>query len=94
MIPYQKNRFIVFLFCFQLLLFISLNAQQPAGNNIINGFIQEDANGETLNYANVYLEGTSLGDMSNEHGYYVIDGIPDGEYLIKVMMIGYIIEEK
>jgi len=94
MILYQKNKIIIFLFCIQLLLLNILYAQKPSGNNIINGFIQEDANGETLNYANVFLEGTGLGDMSNEHGYYVIDGIPDGEYLIKVMMIGYLIEEK
>lgn len=94
MIITQRRIFKIFFICFLLLVWISSYAQKPTSNNIINGFIKEDANGETLNYANVYLDGTSLGDMSNENGYYVIDEIPDGEYRVKVMMMGYLIEEK
>jgi len=67
---------------------------KKSGKNIIHGFVRDEANGETMNYASVYLEGTTFGDMSNEYGYYVIDGVPDGEYQVKALMIGYVITEK
>ena len=64
------------------------------GTNIIRGFIRDEANNETLPYANIYLENISLGAMSNEDGYYVISNIPDGRYKIKAMMMGYEEKEK
>jgi len=42
----------------------------------------------------VVLVGTNTGTVSNENGYYVIDRIPDGQYIVKATMIGYKIEEK
>ncbi len=60
----------------------------PARGNI-KGFIKDTANGETLPYVNVVIEGTSLGDVSDENGYYVITSVPPGHYTVKAMLIGY-----
>jgi len=68
--------------------------KKSTGNNIVKGFIRDEANGETLSYVNVVLVGTNTGAMSNEDGYYIIDRIPEGQYTVKAMRIGYKTEEK
>jgi len=80
-------------------LWMSLHAQEPGDAAMqkkqsgrttnINGFIKDKETGEPLPYANVYLKNTQFGAASDVHGYYVITGIPDGEYTIVVSMIGY-----
>jgi outer membrane receptor for ferrienterochelin and colicins len=40
-------------------------------------------------FANVYLEGTSIGTASDENGYYQLQNIPIGTYLLKVTAMGY-----
>ena len=39
--------------------------------------------------ANVFLEETKLGDMTNQMGYFTIKDVPQGEYTLKISMIGY-----
>jgi hypothetical protein len=94
MIIHRRKDFKIFLIGLQILLWISSYAQQSKDTNIINGFIRDEANGETLSYVNVFFKEINMGDMSNENGYYVIDGIPDGKYKVKAMMMGYKTEEK
>ncbi len=40
-------------------------------------------------FANVYLEGTTLGTSSDEEGKYVLKNIPEGKYKLKVTILGY-----
>ena len=42
----------------------------------INGFIRDDATGEPISYANVFLSDSPLGAATNSDGYFVITGIP------------------
>jgi len=93
MVIRSKYQYSFFLIVFFFILSLTSIAQDTSGKNIINGFVREDASGETLNYANVFLDGTTLGDMSNENGYFIIDGISDGEYTVKAMMVGFEIEQ-
>lgn len=58
----------------------------------VGGFVHSSTDGETLDHANVFLENTPYGDMANEKGYYVITGIPAGEYRIAFHFIGYATE--
>jgi hypothetical protein len=68
---------------------------QTAGRAIdINGFIRDKESGEPLPYANVYLKDTQLGAATNVHGYYVITGIPAGEYTLVVSFSGFETVEK
>ncbi|UCH11480.1 MAG: carboxypeptidase-like regulatory domain-containing protein, partial [Fidelibacterota bacterium] len=55
----------------------------------ISGFVRDAETGEPLKYANVVLAGTNRGAASDVHGFYVIIGIPPGDYTLKVMMMGY-----
>lgn len=69
-----------------LLFAIGLHAQETA---TISGFLRNDATGEPLAYANVFIKSTNLGAASNVEGYYVITNVPPGEYEIAVSIIGF-----
>ncbi len=77
-------------------LFLSLLALSSSlfAKGSLKGFIKDQENGETISYANIVIKGTPWGDVSDEHGYYVITKIPPGHYTIKAMMMGYESGEK
>jgi outer membrane receptor protein involved in Fe transport len=55
----------------------------------ISGFVRDATNGEPLPYANVYLEGTRLGSLTNLRGYFVIPRLEEGRYRVTVSILGY-----
>ncbi|MEC7746524.1 MAG: carboxypeptidase-like regulatory domain-containing protein, partial [Candidatus Neomarinimicrobiota bacterium] len=69
-----------------LVLVCCLKAQTTSS---INGFVRDDATGEPISYANVFLSKTTLGAAANRDGYFVISNVPLGSYEIKATMIGY-----
>ena len=69
-----------------LVLVCCLKAQTTSS---INGFVRNDATGEPISYANVFLANTSFGAATNQDGYFVITNIPPGPYEINASMIGY-----
>ncbi len=89
-----KNSFQICLICIQLLLWISSYAQKSTGKNIIHGFINDKATGEPIPHGNVWLDSTQFGAATDVHGYFVINGIPDGKYQLKISIIGYEYIEK
>jgi hypothetical protein len=77
---------------FRLLSFICctlLFSSTAYSKGTLKGFVKDKSNGETIPYANVVLESTTIGDVTDENGYYVIPNIPNGTYLAKALMIGY-----
>ena len=72
---------------FFLFLFSSLNliAQK---SYTLSGKITDNANGETLFGASVFLEGTSIGVITNEYGFYSLTA-PKGEYRLLISYMGY-----
>ena len=60
-----------------LVLVCCLKAQTTSS---INGFVRDDATGEPISYANVFLSNTTLGDAANRDGYFVISNVPLGSY--------------
>lgn len=56
----------------------------------VSGFVRDATNGESLYGANVFLKETRFGTITNEKGYYVITGIPAGEYELVWSYIGYL----
>jgi hypothetical protein len=60
----------------------------------VSGFVRSAADGEALIYANVYLENTRYGCMSNAQGYYVIPDLPAGEYRIVFSYMGFATETR
>ncbi|MDP6936558.1 MAG: TonB-dependent receptor, partial [Candidatus Marinimicrobia bacterium] len=59
----------------------------------ISGTIKDSKTGEPLPYANIIVSNTTIGTASDINGYYIIPSIDNGEYIVKVMMIGYSISE-
>ena len=69
------------------LLFYSLLIAEETSS--VNGYVRDDATGEPVSYANVFLINTTLGTATNRDGYFVISNIPFGEYEIHATMMGY-----
>ena len=82
---YQYAIFYILFYIFYLES--SVLAQQQFGS--ISGEIRDAATQQPLPMVNVVIVGTSLGNASNENGYYHIKQIPPGLYQVKASMIGY-----
>ncbi len=67
-------------------LFICIISVHAYGQ--ISGTIT-DANGAPLPYATVYIEGTSIGTISNEEGKYTLDLTEKGKFNIAYQYVGY-----
>ena len=80
------KRFSNFTVCCFLLFGLFTYAQETS---TISGFVREDASGEPISYANVFLAETFLGAATNNDGYFVITKIPSGQYEINASMIGF-----
>ena len=77
---------LVFLFTLFLIFPGTLIAQE---NGRIKGLVLDGVTGKPLPYANVYLEGTSLGSSTDPKGQFLILDIPTGSYTISIRYIGY-----
>ena len=75
-------------------LLILLTCLSPLNAATISGFVRDTSNSESLPFANVYLEDSNRGGISNESGYYAIANVPPGTYTLVSSMIGYTPFEK
>ena len=71
------------------IIFVILSFSYAKEKSSINGFIRDDATGEPISYANVFLSNSTIGAATNRDGYFVISNIPIGTHEINVTMIGY-----
>ena len=65
--------------------FIQLNAQ----SGIISGFISDSSSAEALIGANVILQETGQGMATDINGYYIIQDITPGNYVLMVSYVGF-----
>tara|TARA_B100000989_G_scaffold88131_1_gene63668 strand:+ start:1330 stop:3762 length:2433 start_codon:yes stop_codon:yes gene_type:complete len=72
-----------------LFFFISSFLFSQSMTASINGFVRDDASGEPISYANVFLSNSSIGAATNSDGYFVLSGIPLGLYEVNATMIGF-----
>ncbi|MCK4530664.1 MAG: carboxypeptidase-like regulatory domain-containing protein, partial [Candidatus Marinimicrobia bacterium] len=77
-----------------LILLILLFTAVPLFAGSVSGFISNLEDGEPIHYANVFLENTILGAVSNADGYYIILDVPDGVYTLTASVIGYKLEKR
>ena len=68
-----------------LFAFIQLNAQ----SGIISGFISDSSSAEALIGANVILQETGQGMATDVNGYYIIQDIRPGDYVLMVSYVGF-----
>lgn len=70
-----------------LVIFFGYTAlAQNSGN--IKGKVT-NLKGEAISPANVDVQGTGMGTETNREGAYIIEGVPDGNYLLRVSYVGY-----
>ncbi len=60
-----------------------------AASSKITGVVTDVSTGEPLPGANVFLEGTAIGAATGIDGYFVIPQVMPGNYILKVLYIGY-----
>ena len=78
----QANKF--FILIFLILLSFVLYSQE----GYIRGTIYDDETGETLPGVNIYLDGTTYGNMSDLDGKFNLS-VPAGKYTLKISMISF-----
>ncbi len=79
---------------FKQLFVLYLAALSLSFAGTVSGFISNFEDGEPIHYANVFLENTRLGAVSNSDGYYIILDVPAGEYTLVVSVIGYELQKR
>jgi len=57
---------------------------------VFKGFVYDASNGEPVRFCMVQLEGTSFGAMSDQNGSFIINKIPNENYIVKISMLGYV----
>ena len=68
-----------------LILFLQVGpAVVQGGTGTIIGTVTETGTGDPLAAANIFVEGTVLGTMSDGRGEYRIPNIPEGVYLLLI----------
>ena len=55
----------------------------------VRGFVYEEESGEPAMFSNIFLEGTTFGGSSDVNGYFLINKIPPGSYILKVTYLGF-----
>ncbi len=70
----------------------AVTAQTPTG--AIEGRVTDAVTGQPLNDAAVFVAGTEFSALTDTEGRYSLSGIPTGEHTVKVVIIGYVTQER
>jgi len=73
-----------------LFLFVLLIISGFSQTGTLKGFVYDASNGEPIRFCMVQLESTTLGSMTDQNGSFIINKIPDGYYVVKITMLGYV----
>ena len=82
-IMYQKMLFII------LFLFITVNHLFAVNTGKIAGRVTDADTGSDLPYANVLIEGTTMGTATDLNGRFTIPGVSPGTYQLTISYLGY-----
>ena len=69
-----------------MLLLVSVTFAQKGG---VKGFVYEKSSGEPLPFATVAILGTTIGNKTNNSGFFNIPKVPVGEVTLRVSSVGY-----
>lgn len=71
------------------LSFILLSLVSSGQTGIVRGFVYDGSNGEGINSALVSLDKNNQGAYSDEKGFYSINNVPPGDYVVTASFIGF-----
>lgn len=83
----MSKAYFTFLFLFFLFLPFEQILSQRTGK--ISGVVSDKATGEKIPFANVFVEGTTLGAATDLDGNFVIINLPPGLYNVTASVVGY-----
>ncbi len=86
---YSVGKLNIHLILFSLLILAAATAAHGQTTGRISGYLRAGDTGEPLIYANIVLVDANRGAASDVHGYYHIQAIPAGTYVLKALMMGY-----
>ncbi len=72
-----------------LTVFLSSSGYSYCQNGTLAGNVIDRNTGNAITYANVYIEGTTIGSVSDEKGAFEIGDIPFGNYTLIVSILGF-----
>ena len=73
------------IYCLAVLA--SYTTQAQTGK--VRGFVYDKTDDQPIPFANAVIDGTTLGAVANDDGYFVISNIAPGKYTLKVTFLGY-----
>lgn len=73
--------------CLLIMTGTLLTAQNQKGG--VRGSVYDKATGEPMPFVTIYLDGTNYNGASNIDGDYTITNVPEGDYILKVMYLGF-----
>jgi outer membrane receptor for ferrienterochelin and colicins len=82
-------RTIPFIYLLALGLLITLNLEGQEEHTDANVFGDVQADGEHVPFANVYIEGTTIGTTTDQTGHYMLIDLPEGEHVFVANAMGY-----
>ncbi|MDR2836182.1 MAG: TonB-dependent receptor [Bacteroidales bacterium] len=83
----MKNKSVKF-FLFVTFTIISLFALSQQ-NGAVRGFVYDKEDGQPLGFVNVFLKGTNYGITTDINGLFTLTKIPEGEYTLSMVFLGY-----
>ena len=84
----QRARYFPF-YCLLTMLLIGSTSVVHAQYATLDGYILDDASGEPIEGANVFIANSLLGTSSNAEGYYFISGVPLGTHELVASFVGF-----
>lgn len=75
--------------CLAVLASLAFTAAAAAQTGTVTGQVTDAASGRPLESAQVYIEGTALGTLTNSSGRYLFVNAPAGEHTVIAELVGY-----
>ncbi len=72
------------------LLVIGMAAITVAQTTTLRGYVTDASTGKAMPFANVYLNGSTRGTLTNEQGQYSLSGVPLGTVEVVASFVGYV----
>ncbi len=78
-------------FRFPLAVFaiLFLSSSLIAQTSKVRGFVLDKADEMPIAYAEVVIEGTQIGAVANDEGYFILNNVPVGEQVLVATFVGY-----
>ncbi|MBN1301095.1 MAG: TonB-dependent receptor [Melioribacteraceae bacterium] len=78
------------IFCIFQFLVLTYTTILTQPNGTIRGLVADSVNGESLAFANVYIESLNRGATTDTKGYFIITRLPGGNYFeVQISYLGY-----